>query len=726
MVTSSEALQQFSPQASNSTALVGLDGGTNLKDYARIQKGASTSFANITDRLMDTSNTSNLNSPVSSSIDQIGLSRVSNRNQGLVQTIALSTQSNSIDSIVGDNNRPVGDLNDSLLASTASVTQEPSQSQTIASASTSQSADLMTFPTGYMKSIEDYGAKPNDGIDDTAAIQKALDDQRRDANGNSIYDDYFGRPKALYFPAGTYDVSNTLNWIGSSVTLQGQGSGATVIRLRDSASGFDDPANPKAVIKTPDGNTSFRQNIFNMSVNTGYNNPGAIGIDYIANNVGAMRDVTIKSADGKGFAGLAMDRQWPGPCLIKNVEIDGFDYGIRVSSSEYGPTFENITLKNQGVAGIRNVDGSLAIRGLNSTNSVPVIKGTSWAGMVTLLDADLQGGASDVSAIDTAGEVYVRDVTTSGYQSVIKYNGKIVPGTSQTEYATNVYQLFDGPKQSLKLPIKETPEYHDNNMANWGRLELGTLDTGAKDINQLQSVLNSGKSTIYLDFGKYFSYNETELTVPASVRRIIGFSSVVDGESGGINGGGLKFKVEGNSSDAPLIIEGIGYGAKVEHDSSRPLALKDGFYNYTSTADAGELFLEDVNIEPLKIQPNQKVWARQLNNEYGGGAKITNIGGTFWVLGLKTEGTGTVIKAKKGANTEVLGGVIVPARQFSAEEKLKPAFISKNSKTSLIYRQIAYDSSYNYDIQVQETRNGETRKKMSSELPHPVTLFSGF
>ncbi|MGH8002607.1 MAG: DUF4347 domain-containing protein, partial [Brasilonema sp.] len=93
--------------------------------------------------------------------------------------------------------------------------------------------DPISFPEGFMKSIEDYGARPNDGIDDTAAIQTALDDGRRDANGNSIHDDYFGRPKALYFKAGTYEVSNTLNWIGSSVTLQGQGSGATVIKLKD-------------------------------------------------------------------------------------------------------------------------------------------------------------------------------------------------------------------------------------------------------------------------------------------------------------------------------------------------------------------------------------------------------------------------------------------------------------------------------------------------------------
>ncbi|MBP5976334.1 DUF4347 domain-containing protein [Brasilonema sp. CT11] len=584
-------------------------------------------------------------------------------------------------------------------------------------------ADPINFPEGFMKSIEDYGAKPDDGIDDTAAIQKALDDERRDANGNSIYgapDQYNGRPKALYLPAGTYDVSGTLNWIGCNVTLQGQGNGATTIRLKDNAAGFDNPNAPKPVIQTQDGNMSFRQYIRNLTVNTGKGNAGAIGIDYISNNMGTLQDVTIKSEDGKGFTGLAMDRNWPGPCLIKHVQIEGFDYGIRVTSGEYGPTFEDITLKNQRLAGINNVYGALTIRGLHSTNSVPVIKGTSWAGIVTLLDADLQGGAPNVSAIETEGELYARNLTTSGYRSAIQYKGTVVAGTTQTEYASNIYQLFDDPKNSLNLPIKETPENQDNNMANWGRFE--SKEYG--DMSSLQSLLNSGKSTIYFPFDKYFSYDETVVTVPASVKRIVGFSSVINQHPNGRNGGGIKFVVEGNSSD-PLIIEQFGYGVKVEQNSSRPVALKDGVYQYTSSPGAGDLFLEDVNIEPLQVQPNQNVWARQLNDEYGG-TKIVNNGGNLWVLGLKTERAGTVIESLNGAKTELLGAVIQPAQYFSAEDKQKPAFVSRDSSTSLSYRTLAYEPSHYYDIQVEETRNGETRQKLTNQMSYLVPLLTAY
>jgi hypothetical protein len=136
------------------------------------------------------------------------------------------------------------------------------------------------------------------------------------------------------------------------------------------------------------------------------------------------------------------------------------------------------------------------------------------------------------------------------------------------------------------------------------------------------------------------------------------------------------------------------------------------------------LFLEDVNIEPLYVQPNQNVWARQLNNEYYG-TKILNDGGNLWILGLKSEAEGTVIESRNGAKTELLGAVINPARVFTAENKQRPAFISNDSSTSLAYRAIAYDPIQDYDIQIEETRKGEKRQFLSSQISQQVPLFTG-
>jgi len=236
------------------------------------------------------------------------------------------------------------------------------------------------FPADFnMRNIKtDYGAKGDGFTDDTGAIQSAL------ADGRTENIDYNGRPKSIYFPAGTYLVKDSLEWRGCCLSLQGQGQGVSIIKLKDSAAGYGDRNVPKAVIKTPGGNMSFRQNIFDLSVNTGKNNPGAKGIDYIANNTGSIRDVSIISGDGAGLVGLDMSRQWPGPCLVKNVTVDGFDYGIYTKQAEYGVTFENLSLTNQKVVGIRNEGNTLAIRQLNSNNKVPAIQNKeSWGSPIS-------------------------------------------------------------------------------------------------------------------------------------------------------------------------------------------------------------------------------------------------------------------------------------------------------------------------------------------------------
>jgi hypothetical protein len=92
------------------------------------------------------------------------------------------------------------------------------------------------FPADFMRSVKAYGAQGDGVTDDTAAIQAALNDARVDANGQPLHNDYYGRPKALYFPAGTYLVSATLRWIGCCVLLQGQGPGPR------SSSGITRPA----------------------------------------------------------------------------------------------------------------------------------------------------------------------------------------------------------------------------------------------------------------------------------------------------------------------------------------------------------------------------------------------------------------------------------------------------------------------------------------------------
>lgn len=613
-----------------------------------------------------------------------------------------------------------------VVSVTASNAHNTSTHTPEAAQANAQGNDAPVLPDGFMPSIKDYGAKGDGVTDDTAAIQAALDDERVDENGKMLYpspDDYNGRTKALYFPPGTYLVSDKVGWVGCCLTIHGAGSSKTTIKLIDSAVGFDDPENPKPVIQTEKTNEAFRNNIWHLTVDTGKNNPGAVGVDYIASNHGSMRDVVIRSGDGQGARGIDLTRKWPGPLMIKDVMVEGFDIGIDINHGEYGMTLENITLKNQKQAGLQCATNTVSLRKLTSVNKVPAIRTRNYnynpegPGICTMvvLDSELTGGASDVSAIESSGLLYARNITTSGYQSAIEQKGTIVEGANVSEYSSKTEMLFENsPARSLNLPIAETPTFEDPNMENWAGVECTGYYPSCGVAGSLREALDSGKATVYFPFEKRQVYDELTITVPPTVRRIVGYSSITNG--GGKNGGGIKFVVADDHTE-PLIIEQFGYGIKIEHTGKRTLVLKDSKFRYKSKPGAGNLFLENVEIHNFTMYDSQKVWARQFNNERRGDTKITNNGGQLWVFGIKTEGTGTVLDNRDGAKTEMLGVFVLPAEEFDAEEKKEPIFRSTNASFSAVYSAIAYSEAEKYGAQVIETRGDETRTMLTKDAP---------
>jgi len=224
----------------------------------------------------------------------------------------------------------------------------------------------------------DYGATGDGHSDDTAAIQAAISAGLGFGNSNKI----------LYFPAGTYLVTRSLEWRladgswSTWLTLMGENRDRTVIKLVDSAQGFGDPANPHGVVVTgsqnangPDGsgNQAFHNFIFDMTVDVGAGNPGADGIDFLANNRGAIRNVVVRAAPNSGNTGIAMNRRWPGPALLEDVRVEGFTQGISVSHGEYSVTAEDIRLFGQRVVGVENENNVLTMRRLVSHNTVPAV-----------------------------------------------------------------------------------------------------------------------------------------------------------------------------------------------------------------------------------------------------------------------------------------------------------------------------------------------------------------
>ena len=588
------------------------------------------------------------------------------------------------------------------------VTHAGALSQSTSPAVSTYGAQLvagpMAFPDGFMPSVKTYGAMGDGVTDDTGAIQRALADSRQDASG-----DYYGRPKALYFPPGTYLVSDTLRWNGCCVTLQGAGSATTIIRLAPGSNGFGDSTNPKPLIVTPHGNTSFHQNIWDMGISIGPNNAGAIGINYGSNNSGSVHNVNIVSEDGKGTRGIDLTGQYAGPLLIKNVAIQGFDVGIDLKNAEYSETFEDITLRQQNVTGIRNAQQTITVRGLLSNNAVPAIL-NNGGGFVLLLDSNLNGGSAARTAIETSSTFYLRNVTSSGYSSTLLDKSSSTPVSVKgtiSEYLVGQPRSISGSATpaSLKLSVSETPSSTNDPLPQWAAFKPAWYG----DTSSLQTLLNSGASTIYFPFGAYFSYAEAKATVPDSVNRIVGFSSVINGDPAGANGGGIRLVVNSNAT-TPLFIEQFGYGLKVEHHGSRPIVVKDAFVTYLSSPGAGNLYMDDVEVGSFVVQGGQNLWARQLNVE-GNGTKIANQGGNVWVLGFKSEGTGINVDTSQGGQSEILGSLIYPATAVSPTDI---AFRSSNANSSYLYSESVYCAGCGYTVQVQETCSGRTAQVTSN------------
>jgi hypothetical protein len=611
----------------------------------------------------------------------------------------------------------------------------------------------VVFPAdaGLVNVRDDYGARGDGVTDDTEAIRRAIREN-------------VGRSRILYFPAGTYLVSAPLEWRDGKgawqpfLTLQGQGRELTVIKLKDGAAGFGDPARPRAVVVTGsglfggpasafaggkdypskgEGNEAFRNFIFDLSVDTGTGNPGAVGIDFLANNNGGVINVTIRSGDGRGSAGLSMTRKWPGPSLIKNVRIEGFDYGVKTAHSEYGLTFEHLVLADQRVAGIHNDRNVLSIRKLTSRNAVPVIQNVSPQGLVVLVEGDFQGGSPEVSAIENQGHLYVRELETSGYRSAISES----EGQAVGEFSTS--NLSSAPASSLGLPIKETPETGGADLDDWASVTDSSYAGGANpfdtrdDTAAIQAALDSGHSTIYFPSagtqgeGRYL-VSDT-LVVPPHVQRILGLESFVapSFESRFRDPAQPRplLRFEGGRSGQVVSLERFRFGRHdveasgviwIEHASPRTLVIKHVILGggdrvgYRGTSGSGPLFLEDFCCSTLQLDHTQGVWARQLNTEHPNQVKLENAGTELWVLGIKTERPTVVIQTTEGGRTELLGGLLYPVQEVPPD---LPAFVSIDAHHSLIYAVSAYEPTRNYTIQIQETQDGQTRQLLTEEVP---------
>ncbi len=533
-----------------------------------------------------------------------------------------------------------------------------------------------------------YNARGDGKTDDTAAIQRALDAV---PSGNRV----------IYLPAGTYLVSRQLRWPPSRLKrsssgnahkrtiLQGQSRDRSVIRLIDNAPDFQN--RPTSVIWTGTAPAQrFRNSIRDLTVHTGFHNPGAIGIQFIANNQGTLHNVRIVSGDGQGKIGLDLSYTGEiGPCLVRNLEVVGFDYGIKAKHGVNSITLAHIECRDQKLVALHNDGQVLSLQDFRSlqSRSIPAIVNQAGHGIITILQATLKTVKSaHQPAISNRGKVFIAGLSVSGYSEIVSgqaASSEVIP-----------YFVHPAPRQpfnrdlllqhlaAIKPPQPPYPSW-EQDLSKWITPALQPYQKGIDDTQKIQEAIDaagkSGATTLYFPAGRNVHIRST-LFIRGSIRHILGTETALLG-----NG---RIIIEESASAEPLLIERFDGGCAwikraspvIIQRSRRPLILSAMQPSEVQVEGRGPVFLDDIGTRRLVLGPQTSVWCRQLNTENPEQTNIINNGGKLFILGLKTEQAQTKIHTLRGGHTILLGAFIYA----QGKPKTRPCFLIEDATACLI------------------------------------------
>ena len=580
-------------------------------------------------------------------------------------------------------------------------------------------------PDSGALNVRDFGAKGNGRDDDTAALLAAIAAAGADTGA------FFWRTRIVYLPAGTYLVSRPLvkryadHRFGSGMILIGHSASDTVIKLADNSAAFGNADAPRGVVMTSaklldgnatsggkdyankgEGNDAYENFIEDLTIDVGHGNPGAIGIDYLANNIGAIRDVHVVAPSDSGAIGIALQRKWPGPALLQRVSVDEFAVGIAVANTEYGITLDHVRLSGQRRVGLANDGNAVAAADLTIFATGTAIANVAPGGLVVLTGSTLRRGSEGAEALLNRGMVAAYGLSLEGF---------ISPGGSPTQlFGTLQGEQWRPRSPPFDVTLEDAPPVSDEPTARWVNVLRGVGAAGdGQDITAaLRQTLASGAATIYLPYGRYTISDA--IVVPATLRRFVGMNASItvrpernpdfarDHGMFRIEQLGPSLAIERLAFD----MTDLGDQLAVELTARRDVTLRDVVTAGTSLLDrgpdGGRVFIEDTCCGSIHLSGPQPVYARQLDTE-GGDNRIVNEGSPLTILGLKTEGDCTVLDNRNGARSLILGGLLYIVQD--AEAKV-PAFRSKNAglQASFVEESLRPGSHYTTYLQGSEAR----------------------
>jgi hypothetical protein len=611
--------------------------------------------------------------------------------------------------------------------------------------------------SGIFNVVTDGGVDNTGKTDVTQKLQKILDDGTNATQR---------RLQVLYFPKGTYLVSGQLRMKldrsraetshSHGPWLVGQSRTETVIRLKDgtwtkplydttlAAAKIDSKIDEQCVLSTGDStNTTFNKIIRNMTISTGRNNAGAIGVQYNTSNSGWLGDVDIISEDGAGQAGLALAGVENGPGQVRNVNIRGFAIGL-LGLSDYVIACSDVSIKDATTAGVLN-QGMIAGEDfrVEMKSDAPAIVNRK-NGAVSMLGASLAGKGK--AAVVNEGDLYIRDIKLTGFANSV---GDMKAADVLSEYFTGkAVGLFYQGGTSLRLPIKKTPVVpYETDMTKWvSPMDFGAVGDGkADDTEAMQKALSApGRTHVIVPFNKVFRVSKS-LKLGPDVVRVVGTIGRLRSEIANQcvfeigDGKAPAVVLEGLNGLPPLlvktdrtvIIDSVGCGYFIPPNLSK---VERGKYkmNFDRFEGGGDVFINNYADSFLVDNPRQNVWIRHYNSELGGNVldsagnpavPVTVNAGTLWILGWKSENLTQRIRLKGGA-IELTG---FNNYSVSVNNKDGDWPIAEVLGGSLCINQLVqHGREPNANI-VWETREGQTRKlTIKDNGGRNVPLYTGF
>lgn len=547
-----------------------------------------------------------------------------------------------------------------------------------------------------------------------------------------IFPEFVPDARIIYFPKGTYLVSDTVTYTKENVKnifdskpgyemtrgihLMGEGREDTVIKLIDNSSGFEEGtkkpvisyANAEGCLEKETSNVSQLNTLTDLTIDCGSGNKGAVGFRFIANNSGRIENVTIKANGADTGLQLATGSEG----VFRNILISGFEtglYSFRCSLC----AVEDIEFTDISDVPVKIGAGAMVLSDIRAKNIAKYEFAEGYGAFAVFEDA--------VNADININKVYN-----------IASNGEIFENKNPTPKKVDICRNY--------IPTC------DANAENYTTVEdFGAVADGKFDCTEaIQNAFNSGKEIIYFTGGHYFVNGN--ITVPKTVKKIdFMFCDFFAGEklvSGEIP---ALFTVNDESTE-PLFIEHLytfeqfyGHFRLLCHAAKRDLVLKDLHTQtaamYFNTVEGSRVYLDNCastvgtysnnciigrkgyepeycNMIPYEFH-GQKVVAWNLNPERAD-VEVLNDNSDFVCYGFKVEGPGTAIKTINGGKTKVF----VFSCGIGDITAQNPLFENKDSSVLLLNGKVfgVWDT-LDYNLILESNYGGEIKRIYKKDLP---------